>query len=176
MISDYKYAKYLLKYNSQQFRSSWLCLLWVALWPIKIFQLFIYFHVKFDFVCLGLTWCRCGHTHDWTEQTDCWQHHHFLLFLLASPHEARYQHCNFRKNTDRSSNSGSEQPQRNARHSSPYQNQVSRSGQENLEKFKFANWRKILWRKNVGRYNETKQHFILFYWKICLSDQTRTNW
>ena len=105
-----------------------------------------------------------------------WTNRLLTASSLFTRQSDRYQHCNFRKNTDRSSNSGSEQPQRNARHSSPYQNQVSRSGQENLEKFKFANWRKILWRKNVGRYKETKQHFILFYWKICLSDQTRTNW
>ena len=73
------------------------------------------------------------------------------------------QHCNFRKNTDRSSNSGSEQPQRNARHSSPYQNQVSRSGQENLEKFKFANWRKILWRKKCWplQRDKTTFYFVL---------------
>ena len=162
-----------LSITHSQFRSSWLCLLWAALWPIKILKLFIYFDVKFDLVCLGLT-CSVAYTvathgAELNKQTA----DSIITFYLQSD---RYQHCNFRKNTDRSSNSGSEQPQRNARHSSPYQNQVSRSGQENLEKFKFANWRKILWRKNVGRYKETKQHFILFYWKICISDQTRTNW
>ena len=96
-----------------------------------------------------------------------------ITFYLQSD---RYQHCNFRKNTDRSSNSGSEQPQRNARHSSPYQNQVSRPVQEIWKNLNLQIGEKSFEEKNVGRFKETKQHFILFYWKICISDQTRTNW
>ena len=166
-----------LSITHRQLRSSRLCLPWSALSPIKIWKLFIYFDVKFDLVCLGLTGSvvHCGHTRGWTEQTDCWQHHHFLL-LYANPQSDRYQHCNFRKNTDRSSNSGSEQPQRNARHSSPYQNQVSRPVQEIWKNLNLQIGEKSFEEKNVGRYKETKQHFILFYWKNSLSDKTRTNW
>ena len=116
-----------LSITHSQFRSSWLCLLWAALWPIKILKLFIYFDVKFDLVCLGLT-CSVAYTvathgAELNKQTA----DSIITFYSQSD---RYQHCNFRKNTDRSSNSGSEQPQRNARHSSPYQNQVSRPVQE----------------------------------------------
>ena len=162
-----------LSITHSQFRSSWLCLLWAALWPIKILKLFIYFDVKFDLVCLGLTssvaYTVATHGAELNKQTA----DSIITFYLQSD---RYQHCNFRKNTDRSSNSGSEQPQRNARHSSPYQNQVSRPVQEIWKNLNLQIGEKSFEEKNVGRFKETKQHFILFYWKIWLSNKTRTSW
>ena len=162
-----------LSITHRQLRSSRLCLPWSALCPIKIWKLFIYLDVKFDLVCLGLTYWGCG---VWCVVHTLWPHTRLNWtnrLLTASslftssrqpPVGQTDQHCNFRKNTDQlSSNSGSEQPQRNARHSSPYQNQVSRPGQENLEKFKFANWRKILWRKKCWplQRDKTTFYFVL---------------
>ena len=148
-----------------QFRSSRLCLLWSALGPIKIWKLFIYFVWAWhsEGVVCGV-WYTTVATHraELNKQTA----DSIITFYFSMPARTvrqSDQHCNFRKNTDRSSISASEQPQRNTRHSSPYQNQVSRSGQENLEKFKFANWRKILWRKKCWplQRDKTTFYFVL---------------